>query len=63
MYRDLFVDQDSERTEHLFDQLSDGSGSIDFLGWSQGVRLQVCRAPEPIPEQHGHANLLCALVH
>ena len=42
VYKDLFVDQDAERTEHIFDRLADSSGSIDIVGWSQGIRLQVC---------------------
>lgn len=42
VYQDLFVDQDSARTEHIFERLADPSGSIDIVGWSQGIRLQAC---------------------
>lgn len=42
VYQDLFVDQDPARTEHIFERLADPSGSIDIVGWSQGIRLQVC---------------------
>ena len=40
-YSHHFVDQDPERLEHIFDSLADDSGSIDYLSWSKGIRLQV----------------------
>lgn len=42
VYREMFTDATPERTERMFHYLdADNTGYIDYLGWSQTVKLQV----------------------
>ena len=43
VYNEQFTDATSERTERMFHYLDpDNTGFIDYLGWSQTIKLQVC---------------------
>ena len=43
VYNDVFTDATPERTELMFNYLDpDNTGYVDYLGWSQSIKLQVC---------------------
>ncbi len=43
VYNEMFTDATSERTERMFHYLDpDNTGFVDYLGWSQSIKLQVC---------------------
>ncbi|KAL3130948.1 hypothetical protein ABBQ38_000271 [Trebouxia sp. C0009 RCD-2024] len=56
VYREMFTDATPERTERMFHYLDpDNTGYIDYLGWSQTIKLQdipsiikTCKAPGPL---------------
>lgn len=56
VYNEMFTDATSERTERMFHYLDpDNTGYVDYLGWSQSIKLQdipsiikTCRAPGPL---------------
>lgn len=42
VYREMFTDATPERTERMFHYLdADNTGYVDYLGWSQTIKLQV----------------------
>jgi len=42
VYNDMFTDATEERTERMFHYLDpDNTGYVDYLGWSQSIKLQV----------------------
>lgn len=42
VYREMFSDATPERTERMFHYLdADNTGYVDYLGWSQTIKLQV----------------------
>ena len=42
VYNEMFTDATSERTERMFHYLDpDNTGYVDYLGWSQSIKLQV----------------------
>lgn len=42
VYTDMFSDATPERTELMFHYLDpENTGYVDYLGWSQSMRLQV----------------------
>ena len=43
VYNEMFTDATAERTELMFHYLDpDNTGYVDYLGWSQSIKLQVC---------------------
>lgn len=56
VYNEMFTDATEERTERMFHYLDpDNTGYVDYLGWSQSIKLQdipsiikTCRAPGPL---------------
>ena len=46
VYNEMFTDASPERTERMFHYLDpDNTGYVDYLGWSQSIKLQVLCAP------------------
>ena len=42
VYNEMFTDASPERTERMFHYLDpDNTGYVDYLGWSQSIKLQV----------------------
>ncbi len=42
VYNEMFTDATEERTERMFHYLDpDNTGYVDYLGWSQSIKLQV----------------------
>lgn len=45
VYNEMFNDASPERTERMFHYLDpENTGYVDYLGWSQSMRLQVTHA-------------------
>ena len=61
VYNEMFTDATEERTERMFHYLDpDNTGYVDYLGWSQSIKLQVSRLAQllhPVQDPASQRNM------